>query len=69
MELVPAQPGQVFRDDDADLAVFHVGHHLLETWTLKIRACVSVIHIKTGVWKMVIGCVPLKDHFLILNTV
>lgn len=37
MELVTTQPGQVFRDDDANLAVFHVGHHLLEAWTLKRR--------------------------------
>lgn len=35
----------------------------------EIRACVSVIHIKTGVRKMALGGELLKDHFLILNAV
>jgi hypothetical protein len=67
VQLVSAQAGQVFRNDDPDLSAFHIGHHLLKAGTLEIRARISVIHIKTGVRKIVIICVPLKNHFLILN--
>ena len=69
VKLVSAQTGQVFRDDDSDFAIFHIGHHLLEAGSLKTGPGVPVIHIKTWIRKVVVTRVPLKDHFLILNTV
>lgn len=69
VKLISAQTGQVLRDDDTNLSVFHVGHHLLETWALKICPAVSVIDVKTGIREVVVSGIPLQDHFLILNAV
>lgn len=69
VQLVTAQAGQVFRDDDPNLAILHVGHHLLETGPLKIGPGIAIVHVKARIRKVVVSGVSLQDHFLILNAV
>ena len=61
MQLVTAQPGQIFGDDGADLPVFHIRHHLLEAGAVEAASGIAVIHIKAGVGEAVLPCVPLQD--------
>ena len=46
LDIVPAQPGEVFRDDTVDLPGLNVGNHPLERRTVEIAACVTVINIE-----------------------
>ena len=45
VQIVAAQPGQVFGDDAVDTFGFNVLNHALETGSLEIRSRIPVIHI------------------------
>ena len=46
LQIISAESGLVFHDDDSHLAVFNIAHHLFEIGTVEIGTGVSVIHIE-----------------------
>ena len=44
-DIIPAQPGQVFGDNAADLSRLNIGNHALKRRAVEIAACITVIHI------------------------
>ena len=59
MQLVPPKAGEIFGDDDPDLAVFHVGDHLLEARSLEAGPGIAIIYIKAGIVEAMIPCILL----------
>ena len=45
LDVVPAQAGEVFRDNALNLPSLNVGNHPLERRTVEIAACVTVINV------------------------
>ena len=62
--------GKVFHDDGINLAIAHTIHHLLESRSVKIAACVAVIykiHHRHILQAFFAGDIPLDQFFLVLN--
>ena len=69
MQLVSSKAGKILCDDDGDVAVAHVIHHLFKGWAIEIRAGIAIVHIKSGVLEPILIGVLLQDKFLVLDTV
>ena len=69
VQLVSSKAGKILCDDDGDVAVAHVIHHLFKGWAIEIRAGIAIVHIKSGVLEPILIGVLLQDKFLVLDTV
>ena len=71
-DIITAKTGKVFHDDGINLAIAHTIHHLLESRSVKIAACVAVIykiHHRHILQAFFAGDIPLDQFFLVLNAV
>ena len=67
-DIIPAQSGQVFGDNAADLSRLNIGNHTLKRRAVEIAACITVIHIILILEHPVFfGKVP-KHDFLVADT-
>lgn len=64
VQLVSSKAGKILCDDDGDVAVAHVIHHLFKGWAIEIRAGIAIVHIKSGVLEPILIGVLLQDKFL-----
>ena len=44
LQIITAKTGKVFHDDGINLAIAYTIHHLLESRSVKIAACVAIIY-------------------------
>lgn len=49
VKLVSAKTGEILRNDDGDVAVAHVIHHLLKGWAIEVCSGIAIVHIKSGI--------------------
>ena len=68
-QIISADATHVLRDDRTDLSVFHQRHHALPIRSLKVCACVTVIHKELRIAEAVFLCISAEIGFLIHNAV
>ena len=68
VQWVSSKAGKILCDEDGDVAVAHVIHHLFKGWAIEIRAGIAIVHIKSGVLEPILIGVLLQDKFLVLDT-
>ena len=66
-DVISAQPGQVFRHDTVDFAIFDVINHALESGTVVVRTTPAVIDILLDHSKTMLLSVLPQHHSLCLN--
>lgn len=59
VKLVSAKAGEILRNDDSDVAVAHVIHHLLKGWAIEVCSGIAIVHIKSGILESILICVLL----------
>ena len=59
VKLVSAKAGEILRNDDSDVAVAHVIHHLLKGWAIEVCSGITIVHIKSGILEPILICVLL----------
>ena len=69
LNIISAETGQVFYDNDTDLAIFHVCHHAFKAWAVEICTAESVINIEFRVAESLALGIIREDLSLILNAV
>ena len=71
-DIITAKARKVFHDDGINLAIAHTIHHLLESRSVKIAACVAVIHKihhRHILQAFFAGDIPQDQFFLVFNAV
>ena len=64
VKLVSAKAGEILRDDDSDVAVAHVIHHLLKGRAIEVCSGIAIVHIKSGILEPILIGILLQDEFL-----
>ena len=69
LNIISAETGQIFYDNDTDLAIFHVCHHAFKAGTVEIRTAEAIINIEFRVAEALALGIIREDLSLILNTI
>ena len=69
LQIISAESGLVFYNNDSDLSAFHISHESFEIGAVEVCTRISVIDIKANVWEAVFLGVLLQYQFLIGNAV
>ena len=69
LNIISTETGQVFYDNDTDLAIFHVCHHIFKAGTVEIRTAEAIINIEFSVAEAFALGIIREDLSLILNTI
>lgn len=67
LDIVPAQAGEVLRDNTVDLSGFNIGNHTLKIGAVKVSACVAVVHVKRVAVHAVFLGVVLQHSLLVAD--
>ena len=67
--IISAETGQIFYDNDTDLAIFYVCHHAFKAGTVEIRTAEAIINIEFRVAEALALGIIREDLSLILNTI